>query len=502
MSRVALALAVVAWGWLAGAPAAGLAQPYDLVVANGRVIDPETRLDAVRNVGLTGGRIVAISPKPLAGRKVIDAAGRIVAPGFIDLNNHSQTEESFAYDVLDGVTTSLELEIGTADVDAWYRARAGRSMVNYGVAIGHLPIRVKVLSDPRASELAAAERSGAMFNSARFLPAGAAAREPATEAQLQEILDQLDDGLRQGALGVGLSLGLTPGAAPWEVRWVFEVAGKSRAPVFARSRYTSVREPTSSLAGLLEVLAAAAISGAPLHLCELTTTGLARADQLLETIAAARGRGLDVSAEASPYGATATDICGAMFDGDWQAERGLDYGALYWPATRQPLDEASFQQRRRECGLVVVATTSEEKVAAAIVHPATLVASAGDIAGGVGHPRTTGTYAMVLGEYVRERRSLTLMEAIRKMTLMPAQRLERFAPAMKRKGRLQVGADADLTVLDLARVRANSTYENPALPSEGFTHVLVNGVLVVEDGKVVSGAVPGQPVRNGPARAR
>jgi dihydroorotase len=134
-------------------------------------------------------------------------------------------------------------------------------------------------------------------------------------------------------------------------------------------------------------------------------------------------------------------------------------------------------------------------VAAAITSPLTIIASDAYWQNGTGHPRTTGTFSKVLGRYVRDSHSLSLMETIRKMTLMPAQRLEARVPAMRHKGRLRVGADADITIFDAARVMDRSTYRQPSLPPVGIQHVIVNGVSVLANGQAVEGVAPGKPVR-------
>ena len=131
----------------------------------------------------------------------------------------------------------------------------------------------------------------------------------------------------------------------------------------------------------------------------------------------------------------------------------------------------------------------------AVLSPLTMIASDGILRNGVGHPRSTGAYSRILAQYVRERRTLPLMDAIRKMTLMPAQRLEKRVPTMRNKGRLRVGADADVVVFDAASVRDRSDYSKPTVYSEGFRYVLVNGALVVDDGKLNEGALPGQAIR-------
>jgi len=124
---------------------------YDVVLANGRVIDPESRTDAVRWVGIRGGKIAAISPTALSGKTVLDAKGLVVAPGFIDLHAHGQSDESYRLYAMDGVTTALELEAGTHDVPTWYSTREGKSLLNYGVSSSHLQSRARVFNDPASS---------------------------------------------------------------------------------------------------------------------------------------------------------------------------------------------------------------------------------------------------------------------------------------------------------------------------------------------------------------
>ena len=136
---------------------------YDVVVLNGRVMDPESNLDAVRNLGVRGGKIQTLTTKSLKGRTVIDAKGLIVAPGFIDLHVHDMNDEHHRAQAMDGVTTALELEIGTADIDQWYAEREGKTLINYGASIGHVPVRMAVMKDPGT-----------------FVPSGDAARRPAT----------------------------------------------------------------------------------------------------------------------------------------------------------------------------------------------------------------------------------------------------------------------------------------------------------------------------------
>ncbi len=190
-----------------------------------------------------------------------------------------------------------------------------------------------------------------------------------------------------------------------------------------------------------------------------------------------------------------TDIKSALFDEGWQEVFGIDYKDLQWAATGERLTKETFTEYRKTGGMVAVFSMTEEIVTAAIKSPLTMIASDGILEKGKGHPRTAGTYSRILGKYVREQHALTLMEALTKITLMPAQRLERRVPSMKNKGRIRVGADADLTIFDPQTIVDKSTFQDPAKYSEGIRFVLVNGVEVVKDGQPQTGIYPGRAVR-------
>jgi dihydroorotase len=461
---------------LAAAPL--LAQTYDTVIANGRVIDPESRLDAVRHLGIRDGRIAAVSEAPLQGTMVIDARGLVVAPGFIDLHAHGQDEENQRYQAMDGVTAALELEIGAADIDAWYREREGRRLIHSGVSAGHVPNRMAVMRDPNPG----------------LVPSGDAARKAATEEEIGAMRRRLETGLARGAVGVGFGIQYTPAASRWEILEMFRAAGAAKAPVFAHIRHMGAREP-GAINALEEVIASAAVTGAPLHVVHATSIGLRAAPQLLQTIAEARARGLDITTECYPYNAAMTELQSAMFDEGWQEVLGIGYGELEWTATGERLTAESFAKYRKVGGMVIMHMIPDEVVRLAIASPNVLIASDGVLRGGKGHPRGAGTFARVLGRYVRETKMLSLQEAIRKMSLMPAQRLEGYVPAMRAKGRIRVGADADLAIFDAARVTDRATFENPAQYSTGIEHVLVNGIAVVRGGKLQDGVRPGRAVR-------
>jgi dihydroorotase len=210
----------------------------------------------------------------------------------------------------------------------------------------------------------------------------------------------------------------------------------------------------------------------------------------------ARQRGLDVTTECYPYTAASTGLHTAIFDPGWQQRMGIDYKDVQWAATGERLTAETFDKYRKQGGAVVIHMIPEEAARVAVSNPIVMIGSDGmPITGPKVHPRGQGTFSRVLGHYVREEKALDLMTALRKMTLMPAQRLEKRAPVFKDKGRIRVGADADISVFDPDRVIDKATYEEPLRYSEGIQFVLVNGVLVVKDGQLVDGVFPGRAAR-------
>jgi len=376
------------------------------------------------------------------------------------------------------VTTALELEVGTGDIDTWYAQREGKSLINFGVSAGHLAARMAAMHEP-----------------VTFLPTGEAARRAATDAEIDEMKRRLEDGLKRGAVAVGFGIQYTPSASRWEILEMFRVAARYGASCHVHMRHAGVKEPGSSIQALEEVISAAAITGAPLHVVHIQSTGGPATPKLLQMIGEAKSRKLDVTTECYPYIAGMTDIKSAIFDEGWQEVFNIGYKDLQWAATGERLTKETFEKYRKTGGMVAVFSMTEEVVAAAINSPLTMIASDGILENGKGHPRTAGTYSRVLGNYVREKGTLTLMDALTKMTLMPAERLERRVPSMRNKGRIRVGADADLTIFDPATIIDKSTFQEPAKYAEGVRFVLVNGVLVVKDGQLQSGVHPGRPVR-------
>jgi dihydroorotase len=443
---------------------------YDRVILGGHVIDPDSKLDAVRNIGLVDGRIAVITTETIRGRDTIDARGLVVAPGFIDLHAHGQTPETYRFQSLDGVTTSLELELGASDVAAWYRERSAGERINYGVSIGHIKVRMSVMHD-----------------SGSVMPVGDGAYRAASPAQIAEIANRIELGLSEGAVSIGAGFPYTPAATREELLTVFRVAASTLTPIHVHIR--------PGVAGLQDALALAGETNASLHVVHINSAALAETPAMLKMIGDARSHGRDVTTEAYPYAAGMTEIQSATIQDIYRTAPNERFGELEWPRTGERLNRESFERYSRIGGPIVVHTNTEPMVAAAITSPLTIIASDAYWRNGTGHPRTTGTFSKVLGRFVREAHSLSLMEAIRKMTLMPAQRLEARVPSMRHKGRLRVGADADITIFDAKQVLDRSTYREPSLAPAGIQHVIVNGVSVVANGQAVDGVAPGKAVR-------
>lgn len=453
-----------------------LAQTYDLVIHGGRVIDPETGLDAIRDVGIVGKTIAGISAKSLEGKRVVNANGLIVAPGFIDLHQHEQTYESDRLKALDGVTTALEMEIGRPDVAQFLGQRKGHALINYGATASHVAARALAFHEPLPP-------NGILPSS------GHATNEAANPEQLQEIENRLRSELEAGALGIGMGIQYTPGATRLEVIHIFRLAAERHLPVFVHVRSAGKLEPGSSIESVSEVIAASAITGASLHIAHINSSCLKEAFECIAMVAGARGRGLDVTTEAYPYTAGMTQINSALFNPGWREKFGIDYDALQLPDTGERLTAPRFEELHasKTPQGVLLFLNDDATVDSIIRDPLVIIASDGLLS----HPRNAGTYSRVLARYVRGQRSLTLMDAIRKMSLMPAQRLEGATLTATKKGRIQVNADADIVVFDPETVSDRATYADPKQPSVGMKYVFVGGTAVVEMGKIVPNVYPG-----------
>ncbi len=455
---------------------------YDIVLKGGRVIDPETGLDAIRNVGIRHDRIGEISVEDLRGREVIDASGLIVSPGFIDLHVHGVTNVEQEYQAHDGVTTALELEGGLPGLQSWYASRKGRALINYGASVSWVEARIlaKIHSKKQGEDK---KLSGASLDKLFEL----SQYKSLTPGEIPAMLDHVLSQLYAGGVGIGLPIGYFPKATPEEDFRLYQFAGENQAPIFSH-----VRE--GGFIAIQQAIANAMLTRAPLHIVHINSMALGDIELGIEMVHRARKQGYDITTEMYPYTAASTALQSALFDTGWQEAFGIGYRDLQWVATGERLTEETFKKYRKEGGSVIIHMMKPEWIEAGLRTPATVIASDGMPYAELAHPRTAGTFSRVLGKYVREEKVLGLTEALAKMTLLPAQVLEGFVPGMKNKGRLQVGADADITIFDPATILDKATFEKGLAFSEGIHFVLVNGVFVIRDAKTVKEVFPGRPV--------
>ena len=305
------------------------------------------------------------------------------------------------------------------------------------------------------------------------------------------IEQRLRSELDAGGLALGMGIQYIPGATRLEVIDMFRLAAERRVPVYTHVRSSGRVDPGSSIESVSEVIAASAITGASLHIVHINSSCLRDAPECLSMVEGARSRGLDVTTEAYPYIAGMTFINSALFNPGWQEkEGGISYGDLVLPNTGEHLTKERFDELHNSSNpqTVLVFANTQEVLDKVIPHPLVMIASDGF----QGHPRNAGTYSRVLAQYVREKGTITLMDALRKMSLMPAEMLERSTPAARQKGRLQEGADADIVVFDAATISDHATFEKPMEPSVGVHYLLVAGTVVVNEGKIVPDVFPGR----------
>lgn len=466
-------------------------EAYDIVIENGRVIDPETGLDDIRNVGIKGSQIVEITSEKIIGTKIIDAQGLVVSPGFIDPHVHGMTNDAHAYQVRDGVTTALELEGGIPFMKYWLESKKGKSIVNYGASVPHSFIRTAAMDDygvffEKSLQMIHEKGYGSPEQDKLIINMGRANYKALNPLEQERVNPLIKNELEQGALGIGVPVGYYPGSTHGEIFNVYKYAGEEQVPIFSHTR-------GFGMPGIQEAIANATTTGAPLHIVHANSLSLSEIDVTLDMVQSAQERGLDITTEVYPYTAASTSLESAIFDEGWQEKLSMTYNDIQWETTGERLTEENFDSFRKQGGVVILHMMKDEWIKRGLQHPVAMIGSDGMPYAPKAHPRTAGTFSRILGKYVRDEGTLSLPLAIKKMTLMPAQRLEKISPVMHRKGRIQIGADADITIFDPERIIDKADFKGLQY-SVGVRHVIINGVPIVENGKIRENVYPGQAI--------
>ena len=454
-------------------------------------MDPETGFEGIRNVGIIGDKIAEISETELRGTTLIDVSGLVVAPGFIDLHVHGMTNKAHEYQVRDGVTTALELEGGMPFLRSWIAKKSGQSIVNFGATVPHSTIRALAMGQyqhyfEQAKSIINKEGIESPDLAKLQINLGRSGYQSLSPEEMKRVRPMILEELAAGALGIGVPVGYYPGATHGEIFRLYEIAAETQAPVFSHTR-------GFGMPGIQEAIANATTSGAPLHIVHANSLSLSEIQVTLDMVASAQDRGLDITTEVYPYTAASTSLESAIFDEGWKETLGISYEDLQWEATGERLTEKTFMEYRKKGGVVIIHMMKPEWIVKGIADNRTMIGSDGMPYAPGAHPRTAGTFSRVLGRYVREQKVINLMEALKKMTIMPAERLEKIAPMMRQKGRLQVGTDADITIFDPNTIIDRADFKGLKY-SEGVQHVLINGVFVVQDGENVQNAFPGKAI--------
>lgn len=452
---------------------ADLAKEYDIVITGGRVINPETKLDQEGlNVGITDGTIGVVTAKPLKGKKTIEANGLVVSPGFIDNLSYDPNPLGVWQKIGDGVTSNIAMHGGTSTPKAWY-AHYERDMppVNFGASYFYTQARNQ-------------------FKLSRY--------DAAKPEQIAKLREQAEEALNNGALGISFSLEYVPGISAEEIIPLMELAYEYNVPVYFHGRYSDAEAPGTELEGTQELINYGEKTGAAVHIDHINSTGgTFSMQEALSLIEQARAEGFDITACVYPYDYWGTYLNSARFDEGWQQRFRISYEDLQIAGTTERLTKESFAKYQKEGKLAVAYAIPAEAVVQAFQAPFVMIGSDAILEpSNNNHPRASGTFARTLGMYVRDQKVMSLMDGIAKLSLMPAQRLEKQAPALRKKGRLAKGMDADIVIFNPDTVADKSTVEHPETMSAGIDYVLVAGQVVLDHGTMNKKVRLGEPLRS------
>jgi len=478
---------------------------FDVVILGGRVMDPESGHDAIANVGVRDGRIAAITQEDITGAEEIDATGLVVSAGFIDTHFHWPRPVGYKLALRDGVTTPMDLEFGTHGprVGEWYDMHKGRSQVNYGTSSSHEAARATVLDG--ITDGFDAPGSGPSVRHGHGWAHGVLDAEGGNR-----LLGMLDEGLRQGALGNSSTLGYWPGALAREMFEVQRLAGKYGRLTAVHTRYTPGTQVTE-VNGAQEILANAIALGSPAVINHFNNPGW---DLVQELLVRLRAQGHNVWGEYYPYAAGSTTINAAFLRPEvWVDKLGHRYeDTLQDPATGKFMTREQYEKTLAAdpTKVIILYKMPVSEIPKWVALEGVIAASDGmaPVYGGWdqlpwdtayedlpnAHPRTAATHGKSLR--IARENDIPLMHVLATFSYYPAKYLgDTGLKAMQERGRMQEGMVADITVIDPLTVTDNATYEQGTLPTTGLPYVLVNGVIVVKDSRVLPDVYPGQPIR-------
>lgn len=487
-----------------------------LIISGGRVVDPASGMDAIGDVAVMDGHIAAVGTGLGSAERVIDATGLVVSPGFIDLHAHGQSIPADRMQAFDGVTTTLDLEAGVLPVASWYRRQADKGRVlNYGAAVNWAFARIGAMTGSNAES--SLEAFGNAMRDRRWI------ENVASEGEVAGILDRLAHGLDEGGIGIGILNAYAPGAGVQELTAVCQLAAAHNVATFTHVAFMSRIDPESAAEAYIRLIGYAGATGAHMHICHFNSSSKTDIERCVALIAKAQAQGLPITMEAYPYGTGSTVLAAAFFsDPQFEARNGLGYDSVQRVTDGRRFhnrEELLAAQKEEPSTLVLWHVLDTEHnlhhrnlLDMAVLYPGGAIASdampwtlsdgkayTGDAwplpDDATSHPRSAGCFTKFIREWVRERRMISLMEGIRKCALIPAEILSASTPAMRNKGRLLAGADADIVVFDFEKLSDRATFSAMNRPSEGVRHLVVSGQPLISDGVLDVAARPGKPVR-------
>jgi N-acyl-D-aspartate/D-glutamate deacylase len=490
---------------------------HDLLIRGARIVDGSGGPASSGDLAVRGDRIAAISPSldPADAGRVVEAGGRVLAPGFVDVHSHDDVavllDHEMAFKTSQGVTTEVVGNCGFGPAPRHLAAGFGRNLYP-GRKIpdwdGHAGYLARIDADPPSLNVAALVGHGTLRSAAM----GSAKRRP-TGAELEEMVDLLREGLEAGAVGFSSGLIYEPGLHAETA----ELVALARATAGVGGLYaTHMRNESLSLVeSVAEAIRIGEEGGVPVQISHHKASGRLAwglVERSLERIDEARRRGLDVTADQYPYTAGSTILAAVIggLTGQVDEDRRMppeDVVLVSCPGSPE-VEGRSFADLARESGeapgdiarrlvdenggkvWVVMHLMCEDDVCTVLRHGSTMIGSDGiPMDAGKPHPRLYGTFPRVLGHYVRERGVLGLEEAVHRMTGMPAAKFR-----LEGRGLLREGWYADLVLFDPDAIADRATYAEPRRTAAGIAEVWVNGTTVFRDGRH-TGARPGRAAR-------